>query len=442
MRVESVVVRKLFGIYTHEVPLNREARITIIYGPNGVGKTTLLRMIDHLFGRSFSSLLRVTFAEFVVNFADTTSVSVRKLPDDVSRHEARPINTDPGPATIIVNEPSGTQAFDWGPPEVDPPFPFGVIERELPLRRIGPSAWRDRRGRRLSLQDVVEQYADDFPPLLDLKGSPEPAVAELLDRLTVHFIETQRLLRVIHDPETYGRPQDGVASAVVQHAKELAGQIQRDLARSAQLSQQLDRTFPNRLLTPSNRPPPPPEAIRERFALHNDRRNRLMEAALLDMGEEVPLPERELDDPERRILWTYLEDVEQKLSVFDRLLSRIELFKEIINSRFVNKRILVDNQGGFRFETDQGLLLSPDDLSSGEQHELVLTYHLLFRAKEGSLVLIDEPEISLHVTWQQKFLEDVERIARVADLDFILATHSPQVIHDRWDLAVALKARG
>ena len=77
-------------------------------------------------------------------------------------------------------------------------------------------------------------------------------------------------------------------------------------------------------------------------------------------------------------------------------------------------------------------------LSSGEQHELVILYELLFRAKSNSLILIDEPELSLHVAWQERFVKDLEETARVSNFRAIIATHSPEIIGDRWDLTVEL----
>ena len=82
---------------------------------------------------------------------------------------------------------------------------------------------------------------------------------------------------------------------------------------------------------------------------------------------------------------------------------------------------------------------SPANLSSGEQHELVLFYELLFKVKPNSLILIDEPELSLHVVWQQQFLGDLEDITKLTGFDILIATHSPLIIHDRWDLTVELK---
>jgi predicted ATP-binding protein involved in virulence len=73
-----------------------------------------------------------------------------------------------------------------------------------------------------------------------------------------------------------------------------------------------------------------------------------------------------------------------------------------------------------------------EKLSSGEQHQLVLFFELLFELKENALILIDEPELSLHVAWQKKFLSDLNRIIELNQFDVILATHSPQLVA-RWN---------
>ena len=66
MRITKVSVKKLFGIFDHEIPLNQESRITIIHGPNGVGKTVLLTMLNGLFNASYRAFRDVPFEEFRV----------------------------------------------------------------------------------------------------------------------------------------------------------------------------------------------------------------------------------------------------------------------------------------------------------------------------------------------------------------------------------------
>ena len=88
---------------------------------------------------------------------------------------------------------------------------------------------------------------------------------------------------------------------------------------------------------------------------------------------------------------------------------------------------------------NNGTALQLNKLSSGERQILIMFYILLFHTEPGSLVILDEPEISLHVTWQQKLGDVFMDICRVRNLQMIVATHSPQVIHDKWDLARELK---
>ena len=105
-------------------------------------------------------------------------------------------------------------------------------------------------------------------------------------------------------------------------------------------------------------------------------------------------------ETDSKALLVYLNDLEIKLGVFDNILEKLELFTNILNvRRFTHKTIQIDKEKGFYFRTNRGKELELTQLSSGEQHEVVLLFELIFNAKQNNLVLIDEPEISLHVNW-------------------------------------------
>jgi len=134
-----------------------------------------------------------------------------------------------------------------------------------------------------------------------------------------------------------------------------------------------------------------------------------------------------------------VNDAWQKLAIFDDIAERINLFTKLMNDRFLYKDFEVSRERRFLFRNYSSQDVPVTGLSSGEQHQLVLLYELLFRVQEGSLILIDEPELSLHVVWQQSFLRDIHEIARIRNFDVLIATHSPQIINDRWDLTVELR---
>ncbi len=73
---------------------------------------------------------------------------------------------------------------------------------------------------------------------------------------------------------------------------------------------------------------------------------------------------------------------------------------------------------------------------------MVLAHQILFRATAGTLVLIDEPELSLHVLWQASFVQDLTQMGKVNNLSYLLATHSPTLIGGREDLKRSLDIIG
>jgi len=103
--------------------------------------------------------------------------------------------------------------------------------------------------------------------------------------------------------------------------------------------------------------------------------------------------------------------------------------------------VKIDPNRGFSFFTQKNKPLDLKDLSSGEQHEVVLLYELIFKTKPNTLVLIDEPEISLHIAWQNEFLNDIMEIIRLQQIQVLIATHSPQIINEYWDLTVNLETQ-
>ena len=236
-----------------------------------------------------------------------------------------------------------------------------------------------------------------------------------------------------------GRTEQYTLATVDGFSKDMATRMQEVLRQSGALAASLDRTFPHRLLQSSLPSDATESLIRKKYEEQNTYRAQLMSAGLLEAEEAIPLQQSKLEENERKVLWHYLGDVEKKFSVYNSLLRRVELFTKIINQdKFLFKKLSLDKEKGFIFTSDNGDNVPLSALSSGEQHELVLSYELLFKAKEKSLILIDEPELSLHVTWQHKFLDDMKRISDLSDLDFLIATHSPSIVYRRSSLMIKL----
>lgn len=83
---------------------------------------------------------------------------------------------------------------------------------------------------------------------------------------------------------------------------------------------------------------------------------------------------------------------------------------------------------GLMRETDNDQVVPFSELSSGEQQVLSLVIKILNSAAPGITFLIDEPEISLHVSWQNSIPYILERISNAFQCSFVVATHSPLLI--------------
>ena len=82
----------------------------------------------------------------------------------------------------------------------------------------------------------------------------------------------------------------------------------------------------------------------------------------------------------------------------------------------------------------EGRQLLPYRLSSGEKQMLVILLTVLVQDKQPCVLLMDEPEVSLHIEWQQRIISIIREMNPYAQI--ILTTHSPAMIMGGWMDAV------
>ena len=445
-KITRIDVEGLLGRFDHNIEFDPSQRLLILHGPNGVGKTRLLELIYAAFSRRYSRLARIPFHRAEFHFSDKTKIEVSRTSTD---EDPLPLGQPHGHSTrsdsiaklyLKLIPPSSEPIRHEFVPSLrrEDRRHLSRLERDYPIEQIDYDLWLDHTtGEELESYEILERYASLHS--LDSSIEEQPIeIQSLLDEHRVHLIETQRLLHSGHRQRRHLRDYQAPQPTVVSYAEVLSQRLGAALAANSRASQELDQSFPGRLF--QDMPTPETEKqLRDTYAKQLELRSRLAEVAILDSSDDLDLPVKELEDWERKVLATYLRDAAAKLETFQVLLDRLELFRDIVNDRFLFKRLHFDRDKGFAIShEDSDALLDPRLLSSGEQHELVLMYDLLLNVEEYSLVLIDEPEISLHVAWQKAFLDDLDRVAALTSLRFIIATHSPQIIGTRWDRTVEL----
>ncbi|WP_180277445.1 AAA family ATPase, partial [Nostoc sp. 'Peltigera malacea cyanobiont' DB3992] len=85
MRIKQISVSGLFGIFDHTIPLNMDDRITVIHGPNGFGKTAMLRILNGFFNSRYSELRTIPFKKFRAEFDDGSKIEIIKNTDDLEK---------------------------------------------------------------------------------------------------------------------------------------------------------------------------------------------------------------------------------------------------------------------------------------------------------------------------------------------------------------------
>jgi len=106
-----------------------------------------------------------------------------------------------------------------------------------------------------------------------------------------------------------------------------------------------------------------------------------------------------------------------------------EYIKEVLkdlNVGFYFSRLDANKQVYFKNITGDEFRI--DELSSGEKTLFLKILYLYFGNFTDSIIIIDEPELSLHPTWQSRILKLYEKFAIRNNCQIIMATHSPQII--------------
>jgi len=436
MKIEKIFVKKLFGFLNHQMDLKKEG-ITFIHGPNGCGKTTILKMVASFFSwQEVGTLFEINFDEFVIIYDNKDEIRVTKLMTENDESQFPLLNI------TLKKELEEAESFEISAGQARK-IPIDEIDDHIPfLNRVGIREWLDmRNGEHLSYADVLKKFAAK----LGRFETPPEWLQEYQKSNHVCFIPAQRLFKFDSEESFPYRSRlfgdnYGLNDTIQLYSDELKNSISNTLTEFAAISQSRDRSFLDRLLSAhpinlSNKD------IKGQYKEIENKISKLMNAGLIDEEKNISLPQQKLEETENKILLLYLQDIEEKLKIFDVLQQKIEVLMKIVGPKLRNKRFKVNRHEGFVFETTNGEkdFLKPTVLSSGEQHQIVLFYELIFNSKEPSLFLIDEPEISLHVEWQRQFFDDVSKVANLTHHSFLVATHSPQIIGSRRDIAIGLE---
>jgi predicted ATP-dependent endonuclease of OLD family len=97
-----------------------------------------------------------------------------------------------------------------------------------------------------------------------------------------------------------------------------------------------------------------------------------------------------------------------------------------VNSLFQNKEISINDKNELSIKTNSGKIFQLFQLSSGEKQLLIILGESLLQENSAHIYIADEPELSLHIDWQEKLVSSLRNINPNSQI--IFATHSPDIV--------------
>jgi ABC-type hemin transport system ATPase subunit len=406
--VSRIRVKGLWGHRNFDIKFQND--INIIIGPNASGKTTLINILHHALTGNLGALSQIVFK----------SIDILLLSFDGT-----------GDASVNVVQDDETLAFSFGESEVQTSLEawrgtseasryvsntlrrrtanevghlrMQLIQRVpaiwLPVsRRLPISDEEDADNRRLHrrpLESVDECLAELLEGLQKYRVSLDSQLSELRKEFQKHALET-----VLYDK---------------QHDR--APDLHSFIPPTEDDRKQLYNAFVDLgLIDPRIR-----KRIDEHFAAALRASEKLKsETSDIDINTLfiIPLMNR------TKSMVQFAQQLEKQRT---DLFASLHSYEEIVSSFLVDKKVEVDSKGQLTIVADRkgDEHLEWRHLSSGEKQILILLTQAILRERDPVVYVADEPELSLHVTWQEKLISSLRALA--GRCQFIVATHSPDI---------------
>lgn len=408
--IDRMSVSGLWGRKDFNLSFYRD--VNIIIGPNASGKTTLLNILRFVLRPDIRSLSEIDFEEIEIVLCDRESDSVRTI-NVKSKEKGLSYKISRKVFQIDILNPSRLRM---------PPMRYRrhieevTAELEATLRDLIRAVWLPVNRRLPIPEDEEDEYmsygkARRFMQL----ESVDHRLRQLLSELSKYRLQLDAQLSDLY--KAFERQVLGITLYDKRHDERESmklGALPTKEDRDA-----LERAFKAADLWDSSMQ----RRIDDHFrmttqvfdALKQKKEPRGMTHFLI-----LPLIPR----TQRMI------DAARKLEIQrDDLFAPLKKYEHIVSAFLEDKKITIDDVGDLtisREEKNNSESLSPERLSSGEKQIMILLTQALVEQDNPATYVADEPELSLHVTWQERLLQSLIELA--PELQIIVATHSPDIV--------------
>lgn len=410
--ITNLKITKLYNLYSYDIDFCKEPNILILTGPNGFGKTTILQIINHFCTGRIWYFYYLPFEQIDLSFRGNIMFTIKKM-----KTKQRGNKED-----IVMT-------FQMFSNEIEVELRH-LTNNYLFLQLHNIHMYRSRRAESNREEDLLEEFYEldkdeeihsMLPKYIDFISTENCVIIEE-QRLTTKSLYHMSYVTINTVEDIQNKINDFFAQAIKTYNQE---SLKTDGSFIKRLSDLKVNDYEGRLKQ-IKRESIYKEVTRliknyQKYGLVNELN------VVSDLGVHyVEVLKLYLNDLHTKLM--SIKEYYDKLSLFDRLISGKALsYKKLV---FEDDKLIIKN------EADQEVPINK--LSSGEQNLIILCYKLVFELKDNTILLLDEPENSLHMAWLNSLLSDYIEIAKLSRCQMIIATHSPAFIHGNWELTYDL----
>lgn len=408
-KIDRVEVKGFWGNKSFEI--NFHSDINFFIGVNGSGKTTIINIIASTLSADFSTIDRLPFELVRIELSE---VSGKRKPVI----EVEKIGNEKSPYTNIkyrIKE-KATEKFQE--------YSLNEFEEETFLRRGIPPR--------------------NFQQLM-MKQMNRGVIAKLKSIVNISWLS-------IHRTTTLRASEENYESSVDQKLNDLSSELSKYFAvLSSKTSEKITEFQKNiilLLLTEKTRSTV--FSSIKSFDLEEEKKVLYDIFSELKIGntstkEKIDKHFQIVSSAREKIINNESIEIDDLTSLFDayknhkiaqdwndllkkqtEILSPKITFIEMLNRLFKRKKVYINDKNEIEAKTDSGKILSIRGLSSGEKQLIIILGEALLQQSSPWIYIADEPELSLHVRWQENLIENIMLLNPKAQI--ICATHSPDIV--------------
>lgn len=374
--IHSIEFIGLFGMYDYLIDFAKSNKKDLLFmtGPNGMGKSTILRLIHALYDRDFHTLCKVPYAQLIFHFDQCDIV--------LNRHYS-----------VHTEEKSDIPESE----RVDLYYMYVSKHQKQENPFTEHCHW---------------QLIDNELSRVDEPDSSINSLDLLMESERCLYISDKRIEQNIDEEPLYA---PNVLGAFLQHLK---NDIVNNLLPIGPVEDYVNKDLEN-------------------WVKSINRTLSFLSSCGIDFPAQEDALKSDNKDVvwhTCRCLEHAFEECARDIEAL-RVFTQIVTESSFVDKELV---VSIDKGYRFLSHNKERTILLFDMLSSGEQHLICQLMTLLFSRQKIALVLIDEPELSYHLMWQMQYLKQMEKIQKLRDCSCLIATHSTQIFEGRFDIATDL----